>query len=45
MSAAAEKPTDPFARLSLEQFAALEIDPRERFLDRLNRPWDEGKLG
>jgi len=37
--------TDPFARLSLEQFAALEVDPRERFLDRLNRLWDEGKLG
>lgn len=28
---------DPFARLSLEQFAALESDPDEAFLDRLDR--------
>jgi hypothetical protein len=36
---------DPFAALSLEQFAALEADPSERFLDRLDRLWSHGKIG
>lgn len=30
---------DPFADLSLEQFASLEADPREPMLDRLERLW------
>jgi hypothetical protein len=29
--------TDPFAALSLEQFAAIETDRAEPFLDRLER--------
>ncbi len=35
---------DPFASHTLDQFAELEIDPKEPFLDRLNRIWEEGKL-
>jgi hypothetical protein len=35
---------DPFAALTIDQFSELELDPRERFMDRLNRLWDEGKL-
>jgi hypothetical protein len=35
---------DPFEKLTLDEFAELELDPKERFLDRLNRLWDEGTL-
>lgn len=35
---------DPFAALDLDQFAELELNPRETLLDRLNRMWDEGAL-
>jgi hypothetical protein len=38
-------PPDPFAELSLDDFAALELDPAESLLDRLDRLWDEGRLG
>lgn len=38
------KQTDPFANLTLDDFAELELDSKERFLDRLNRLWEEGKL-
>lgn len=36
---------DPFAHLSLAQFAALEQNHDEPFLDRLDRLWKEGMLG
>jgi len=36
---------DPFAALSLEQFAALETDRAEPFLDRLDRLVDDGTIG
>jgi hypothetical protein len=35
---------DPFADLTIEQFAALELDPETRFLDRLDRLWEEGAI-
>jgi len=35
---------DPFARLSLEQFDALESDPAESFIDRLDRLVDDGTI-
>jgi len=38
------KQIDPFADLTLDQFAELELDPREPLLSRLNRLWEEGKL-
>jgi hypothetical protein len=36
---------DPFANLTLQQFAELEVDPTEPFMERMNRLWEEGKLG
>jgi len=36
--------TDPFARLSLEQFAALESDPDEPLLDQLDRLVGDGTI-
>jgi hypothetical protein len=35
---------DPFASLTLDQFAELELDPEELFLDRVNLLWEKGKL-
>lgn len=35
---------DPFADFTIEQFAELELDSREPFLNRLNRLWEEGKF-
>jgi hypothetical protein len=39
-----EVPRDPFASYSLEQFAELETQSKEPFLDRLDRLWDAGKM-
>jgi hypothetical protein len=36
--------TDPFADLSLEKFAELEVNANEPFQDLLNRLWEEGPL-
>ncbi len=36
--------SDPFAQLSLEQFAALEADPKEQLLDRLDRLVSNGTI-
>jgi len=36
---------DPFYELSLQQFAAVEADSNEAFMDRLERLWREGRLG
>ena len=36
---------DPFADLSLDQFAALETNRNETLLDRLDRLWRDGKVG
>ena len=36
---------DPFEELDIHEFAALELDEQEGFLDRLDRMWDEGQLG
>jgi hypothetical protein len=36
--------SDPFADLSLEQFAALEADPKEPLLDRLDRLVGDGTI-
>src|SRR5688572_25388511 len=41
----ADMGTDPFAHLSLPEFAALEKDGSEPFLDRLEHLWRERKLG
>jgi hypothetical protein len=35
---------DPFDELTLEQFAALELDEAEPFMDRLNRLWEAGDI-
>jgi hypothetical protein len=35
---------DPFAGLSLQEFAAIELDPDDGLLDRLDRLWDEGAI-
>ncbi|TMQ08803.1 MAG: hypothetical protein E6J90_10315 [Deltaproteobacteria bacterium] len=42
---AADLGPDPFAQLTLEQFAALESDPAEPLLDRLDRLVDDGTIG
>lgn len=36
--------SDPFAALSLDQFAALEADPNEHLLDRLDRLVSDGTI-
>jgi hypothetical protein len=36
---------DPFRGLSLEQFAAVEADTNEPFMDKLDRLWNERKIG
>lgn len=41
---AVRTPVDPFAGLSLDQFAELETSSDEPFLDRLERMWIEGVL-
>jgi len=41
----ADMGNDPFAHLSLAEFAALEQERDEPFLDKLERLWSEGKLG
>jgi hypothetical protein len=38
------QPLDPFAKLSTEQFAELELNPSETFADRLDRMWNAGTL-
>jgi hypothetical protein len=35
---------DPFEHLTLEQFAELELDEAENFLDRLDRLWEAGEI-
>ena len=35
---------DPFEDLTIEQFAKLEVDPRTRFYDRLDRLWEDGEI-
>jgi hypothetical protein len=35
---------DPFAHLTLEQFAELELDESENLLDRLDRLWEAGEI-
>jgi hypothetical protein len=35
---------DPFESITLEQFAELEVDSQEPFLDLLNRIWEQGEL-
>ncbi|NJO18089.1 MAG: hypothetical protein HC877_20870 [Thioploca sp.] len=35
---------DPFDHLTLDQFAELELDPKEPLVNRLNRLWEEGRL-
>jgi hypothetical protein len=44
VQAPALHPTDPYAELSLEDFAALEMDASIGFLDRLNGLWESGAL-
>jgi hypothetical protein len=36
---------DPFKDLGLEEFAGVEMNETEPFLDRLDRLWSEGVLG
>ncbi len=35
---------DPFADLTLDQFAELELDPKNPLINRLNQFWEEGKI-
>src|SRR5262245_5640521 len=44
VSPAALRQEDPFAELGLDEFAALETDPREGLLDMLDRMWNQGTL-
>lgn len=44
VSPGALRQADPYAKLGLKEFAALELDPELHLLARLDRLWDDGAL-